>query len=184
MQTSMARRLVLGLVICGVLAVAPAAASAATTFATISSQCWLREYPDDTTCDQGWVGAIGIGQTYVGHSVAFFDASWSLPSGAEVTEATLRYDSPYDMYSQADIGVAGGLDWYSDTWWTYDTNNIAVFDSFTPGAAGFNKEVDLTAAVQGWVANSQSSVFLGIYAPGANDYTFLDNLELEIEYEL
>jgi hypothetical protein len=175
---------VLGLIVCGALAVAPTAASAATVFADISGKCWLREYPPDTTCDNGWVGAIAIGETSVGQSVSFFSADFNVPTGADVTQATLRFDSPYDMYSQTEIGEAFNLDTANDTWWTYDPSNIATFDTFTPGAAGNNKEVDITAAVQGFLADNKPVVLFGVYAPNAFDDTYLDNLELEIDYDL
>jgi len=184
MHTSFARRLVLGALVCATVATAPTVASAATTYATIDNECWLREYPPDTTCDNGWVGTIGVGQTNLGESVSFFDADFNLPSGAEVTEATLRFDNPYTANDTVWYGEASNLDWFSSTWANYDLDDIDVVDGFVPGTYGLGKEYDITAAIQGYVANSQSGVTLGLYSDPGSDPTFLDNIEIEIEYDL
>lgn len=184
MHTSFARRVVLGVIVSGILAVAPSVASAATTYATISNECWLREYPDTVTCDNGWVGVLGLGATGLGESYSFFDADFNVPTGAEVTEATLRFNSPYTMTSEAQIGeVTGGLDRDTTTWATFDSADINTFKYFTPGVYGI-KEVDVTDAVQDFLANSQSGATLGVYASSPTDYTYLDDLEIEIEYDL
>ncbi|MDA0180521.1 hypothetical protein OJ997_09465 [Solirubrobacter phytolaccae] len=167
----------LGLIVSGALAAAPSAASAATTYATIHSECWIREYPPDATCDQGWIGAIAIGQTNFGESIALFGASWSLPTGAEVTDATLRLDigGSQTVY----LGQANNLDWYTDTWWTWDTSNVDVFTDFSTGVWG-TEEVDITD----YVANHAGGGFFGLFADPGGDFSYVEDIEIEIEYDL
>jgi hypothetical protein len=184
-DVSLTRRLVLALMVCGLMAAAPAVASATTTYATVDSLCWLREYPQPATCDSdGYVGTgqLGVGTTSVGDSRSFFNAAWDVPSNAEVCEATLRFDSPDQLYSTIEVGeVTSGFDWYTTTYYTFDVADIATFQSFSPGGS-LTPSVDITDQVQAWHANSQSSAFIGFYAPDAIDSGFLYNPEIEIDY--
>lgn len=175
MRTSFARRLVLGALVCGALAVAPTAASATTTYGSFSNVCLIREYPPES-CENGWNEFV-VGYGSGGESVSIFNVTYSVPAGKEVCEATLRVTNTWTWAGTVDVGDAGPNWDISDTWYTWDAwSEIDVWESWSPGSAG-EDEIDLTDEI----ANHSGPLNLAFFGPNSSGGALFDP-ELEIEY--
>jgi len=183
----MSRSVGLALAAGAIAVVGAPAASAATSTTTADGYCWLREYPWNVTCggSDGDIGWLGVGYTQFGESVSFFGVSLPVPANALVSKATLRFDSSYGAgTSEITIGeVTGGLD-AETTIHTFDTSNIDPLVAFTPTQTP-TQTVDFTAVVKEWMAKGSGGASLAAYVEGGGgDPTYLDDITLEVEYDV
>jgi hypothetical protein len=174
-MTSKAIRALFGtLLVAAVLGVVPAVASATTTYATFGNLCRLREYPPDSCANGFHEFTVGYGNG--GEAVSIIEASWSIPPGNEVCEATLRVTNDDAMTGTVEVGEPNSNFDVGDTWYTWDVwNEINTLASYSPGAVG-EDEIDFTDALASW-----SGGYLTFFGPNSSG-GYLSDPELEIEY--
>jgi hypothetical protein len=185
------RALFATLLVAGLVATVPSVASAGTTYATISDVCWQKIYPPDPCHFESGM-AVGM-DNYAVDNHSFFNVSYSLPPGAEVTKATLRlYTSGEDFTNYQPVEVATVANWSfgSTNWWSWGTPGGDFWTwldgQYTNGVGNWF-DLDVTAAIQAW-EGSTPNYGLGLFTSDPNHnypyVAYFSDYELEIDYDL